>query len=1112
VSLALGLFALAAPAQAQDAPPPADQAETAPSQPDPTCANMPVGSARDACISGEVELESGEAATAQEGTIVVTGSRIRQPNLESAVPITSIGQQELTSTGDVNVGDRLNDLPALRSTFSQANSTRFIGTAGVNVLDLRGLGTTRTLVLVNGRRHITYSPGDFLVDVNTIPTDLIERVDVVTGGNSAVYGSDAVAGVVNFILKRDFEGLRIKGQAGISSRGDRGVQFVTGTYGKNFFDDRANIAVNLEYVDADPLYFHQRPGLTGSNDGRCQFNLAEPTGGEPAAGDGVPDNQFFCGVRNASISNGGTIAAGNPQALVDVTGNGVLNANDVLACNDPRVADPAFVNPLIAAQRCLNPGSPTTGAVRFLNFGPDGTACEEIPAFDFRPFGSGNYIHNPNSTCAPGATLRDTGQLAPGLKRYTANLLAHFDVSDAFKPFIEAKFVRLDALQEGQPSFFQSSFPAFFGLGRGIRCDNPFLTAQNITALQTIGRCAGGATSTETIPLGRFNVDFGGRQEKIRRDTYRLVGGVTGDFNDDWNYEVSVNYGHMKSRQREFADLHIFNIDEDGNFLGEGPFLNAIDAVRDSSGNIVCRINADADPDNNDPACVPLNVLGFGQPSQAALDYVNTVSQVNSNASELDILAYINGDSSQVFELPGGPVRFSIGGEYRRERAFQDADTLSASGGTFFNAFSTFDPPTFSVKEAFGEIQLPLLRNVPFAEELTLSGAARYSDYNTSANHTFAWNANGIWAPTRDIKFRANYSKSVRVPTLGDLFSPASQNFGFVSDPCDVLFINNAPNRVANCAALGIPVGFVNTPARTQTIGFLSGGNPELEEETGKSLTLGAVFTPRWVPGFSFTVDYYRIKVTNLIAVLSAQQIINSCVDLPSIDNQYCPQITRNPDFTFADPALLSAGRNFAKLEANGIDFEASFRRNWGQHRLNLRGVATYVLKRNNFIDPTQPDFSDRSLSELGDPRWAANATIGYGYGPVNLTYSLNYIGPQTIGTYESQHSFDGNPPQNADAFQEVNYPDVPYHALRVDFEVPSKSSRKMNLYLGVDNLFDTKPPFGLLGNEGGVAYDAIGRYFYAGATVDFSGRPANLAAVPPGTPLLVRKSSGWRV
>ena len=1093
-ALAIGL---ATPAFAQDSAPGAPA--------DPACVNKADGTPGDGCISGEVEIESGKDAKSDDA-IVVTGSRIRRPNLESNVPVTSVSAEDLTSQGDVNIGDALNDLPALRSTFSQANSTRFIGTAGVNVLDLRGLGTSRTLVLVNGRRHITYSPGDFLVDVNTVPTDLIERVDVVTGGSSAVYGSDAVAGVVNFVLKRDFEGLRLKGQAGISSKGDRGIQFLTGTFGKNFADDRGNFAVNLEFVNADPLYFGQRPKLTGAYDGRCQLNLSEPTAGEPQAGDGVPDQTFFCGVRNAGISNGGTVTAATPvSAYRDISGpagvpDGIINGFDAEAipCNDARVLNTGIVSSTTANQRCLNPGSLTTGANRFVNFAPGGSATQVFPVIDFRPFASGNYIGNP-ADIAPGATLRDTGQLAPGLKRYTGNVLASFEIAPALRPFIEAKYVRVDALQQGQPSFFQGTVPGFFGAGRGIRCDNPFLTTQNITQLQAIGRCAGGATSTTTIPLSRFNVDFGGRSEKIRRETYRIVGGVTGEFNGDWNYEVSVNYGHLKTKQVELNDLRLFDLA--GNPDG---FLLATDAVRDPNTNqIVCRVNSTSaiqDPGgtaNDRPGCVALNPFGFNSPSQGALAFSNTTSFVKSKASELDALAFVSGDLSQLFELPGGPIRFVVGGEYREESANQFADPLSASGGTFFNAFSTFDPPKLKVKEGFGEIEAPLLKDLPFAKELTVTAAGRYSDYNKGAGlagNTFAYNFNGTWAPIPDLRFRANYSKSVRVPTLGDLYSTPGQNFGFVTDPCDVIAINNgSTNRVANCAALGVPVGFINTVARTQTIGFQSGGNPNLTEETGKSLTIGGVFTPRWVPGLSVTVDYFKIKVDNLIAVLGAQAILNQCVDLPTINNQFCQVIfprqtddlatPENEAGLLGDPALLSSGINFAKQIARGIDFEAAYRRTFTNGiRLNARVIATRVLERTNFTSPSDPKFGDRILGELGDPKWAANANLTVGIKNFDIRYSANFIGKATIGAYENYFGFEGRPPQNADSTEQVYYPSVLYHALRVSMKI----QKKFDFYLGADNIFDKKPPLGLLGTAGGDPYDSIGRYMYAGVTVDF--------------------------
>jgi hypothetical protein len=236
------------------------------------------------------------------------------------------------------------------------------------------------------------------------------------------------------VLRRDFDGIRLRGQGGVSQQGDRGIEFVSLTAGRNFFDDRANVAINLEYVNAEPLYFIDRPELTGAVDGRCQFNTTDFTIGEPATGDGVPDQTFQCGTRNATISNGGTIGANVSAAT----------------CQNPLILDPA--NAALAA-RCLNPGTPT-GQPRVFVWRPGGQLVENRPGLDLRPFGPANFVGGDGF----GATLRDTGQLAPGLDRYTANILAHFDVSDAFRPFIEAKYVHIQALQEGQPSFFQSSF------------------------------------------------------------------------------------------------------------------------------------------------------------------------------------------------------------------------------------------------------------------------------------------------------------------------------------------------------------------------------------------------------------------------------------------------------------------------------------------------------------------------------------------------------------------------------------------------------------------------------------------------------------------------------
>ncbi|MES2098011.1 MAG: TonB-dependent receptor [Pseudomonadota bacterium] len=1000
------------------------------------------------------------AAADKDDTIVITGSRIRRPNDTSAVPVTSLTAADLQNTGDISIGDALNDLPSIRSTYSQANSTRFIGTSGINLLDLRGLGVTRTLVLVNGRRHVTSSVGDFLVDVNTIPSDLIERVDVITGGSSAVYGSDAIAGVVNFVLKDKFTGLAVRAQSGVSDKGDRGIRFISGTAGTNFADGRGNIAVNIEYASADPLYFRDRDYL-GTYSGRCQLQASSFSTGEPQSGNGVPDQTYLCGVRNANISPGGTLAAS--LSLASIPGlTGVAN------CSNPLLAaGQAFA--AVGAARCLNPGSPTIAQPRLFRFDGNGTLLQDTVALDFRPFGSGNIISDPASA-VPGDTLRETGQLAPGLKRFTANILGHFDISDAFKPFFEAKYVRLRALQEGQPSFFQP-LSSTIGLSN-TRCDNAFLTPANITALQGIGYCA---TPASTIPVGRFNVDFGGRSERIKRDTWRVVGGVRGTFNGDWNYEVSGTYGEVKLHQDELNDLKITDLA--GNLDG---FSLAYQSTL-VGGVPVCNINLVT---VTRPDCVPINIFGNGKPSAAALKFVNTTSYVDSRASELDVVAYINGDLSQLFSFPGGPLRFVVGGEYRRETAYQKADPLSAAGGTFFNAFSTFTPPAFTVKEAFGELEIPLLKDVPFFKELSLSGAARYSDYNTSAGNTFAWNFGGTWAPVSDIRFRANYSKSVRVPTLGDLFAAGSQNFAFIADPCDVLNIGNGTtSRAANCAAAGVPVGFINAPARAASTGYTSSGNRFLTPETSKSLTVGFVANPRFVPGLNISVDYYRIRVNNLIATLGAQTILNQCYDLPSLANQYCALLSpRNADSTFKNPALISSGVNFAKFAADGIDFEINYNRKWGDFRFDFRAITTYVIRRDNYTSPTNPAFRDRILSELGDPQLSANLGLGLGYGPVTAHWTVNYIGKQTIGAYENYYGIDGRPPQNADLTAQIWYPSMFFHNVKFDVDV----NKRFTFYVGMDNVMDTKPPLGLVGNEGGVPYDNIGRYMYAGVKANF--------------------------
>lgn len=347
---------------------------------------------------------------------MVTGTNIRQPNLTSPVPVTSVTAPTLLATGNLSVGDALNQLPALRATYSQANSTQFIGTSGVNFLDLRGLGVQRTLVLVDGRRHVSSSPGDYLVDTNTIPNNLIERVDVVTGGSSAVYGTDAMAGVVNFVLKQHYDGLEVGGQGGMSSRGDRGAYSADIIYGKNFSEGRGNITVSGEYAHQSPLYNVDRDAQTGAYTGRKQIQRQQDLSDTANLSDGKPDYGFYNGIRSGTIADGSTLTA---------------------LCNAASLA---------ISTRCRASSTSTHFVPQRYVFQQNGNLVMNDPTIDFRDITNGG---SNNTLGGMTSTLNNAGQLAPKLDRINLNLLAHFDISDAFTPFVEAKYVRIRANQEG---------------------------------------------------------------------------------------------------------------------------------------------------------------------------------------------------------------------------------------------------------------------------------------------------------------------------------------------------------------------------------------------------------------------------------------------------------------------------------------------------------------------------------------------------------------------------------------------------------------------------------------------------------------------------------------
>ncbi|GHH14768.1 TonB-dependent receptor [Sphingomonas glacialis] len=1051
----------------------------------------PVGTTTDA---GQADDQ--DAASNKE--IIVTGSRISRPNDNSSVPISSVSAQELRQTAQVSIGDVLNDLPQLQSTFSQSNSTRFLGTAGLNLLDLRGLGTQRTLVLVNGRRHVGSDVLSNAVspDTNTFPTDLIERVDVVTGGNSAVYGSDALAGVVNFVLKDHFQGLQVRGQGGISQYGDAGTYYGSVLAGKNFADGRGNIAIDLEYARQNILYASDRTRLRTAS-GFVTVDTDQPGLGTTQPNltinnDGNPDASFFHDIRSSTISDGGLVSFAGPLSATATAPCGRDKDGRAFTCNFLFQPDGTLV-----AQTGTRVGISGGSAT-----GPSAT-----PA--------GSFIGGNGNTRREGELV----QITPALNRYSANLIGHFEVSPAFVPFIEAKYVRTDSYGQGGsgPAFFTGS--TIGGLYERPRLDNPYLSAQarGVIAAQALASIANGqspttgaaisaataATLTTQVNNGSYRfilrknlTDLGVRSEQAKRETYRFVGGVKGVFNKDWNYEVSVNYGEFDEKTKVLGNV---NVQRE---------LLALDTTRNAAGQIVCAAQIDptrAIDYGNVPnqttlnadiaACQPLNPFGLGSPSAAAKNYIlqNTIS--SGKITQLDINAFVGGNTGQFFNLPGGPVGFAVGGEYRRETAYYRQDPLVENGYTFYNSIPVFNPTAFEVKEAYGELRLPFLKNLPFAESLEVDAAGRISNYKGSAGTTYTYNVGGDWAPISDIRFRVQYARSVRAPNLSDLYSPQSQNFapGF-GDPCSAVNIASGTQyRAANCTAAGIPTGGANPYnfQYSQSLQIVSGGNPNLSPETSDSYTYGVVLKPRFVPGLTISVDYYKIRVNNVITAPSAQGIVNSCYDSPTTNNQFCAlfkrdnasgAVTGNP-FRIIEGSLQQTVLNYAKLAVSGIDVDVAYSHKFGDVTLGAHAVYTHATQKNSYTDPTQPGFADTTLGELGAPRDAANLTLTSDFGPVFASYEIRYLSKQSVGAIENHETFQGREPQNLDDFTTPFYPDVVYMNARLGFNVKGGS----NFYFGVDNLTNQAPPLGSTGiGAGSGIFEPIGRRFYAGFTAKF--------------------------
>lgn len=919
------------------------------------------------------------SAAAQDGDdeIIVTGTRIANANLSAPTAVTTVGQEQIEFSGEQNLADVLQSLPSFGSpALSSANSNFLTTSNGTNTLQLRNLGENRTLTLVNGRRWIPGTPGASFVDFNTIPTDALERVEVVTGGASAIYGADALAGVINVILRDDWEGLEYRYQYGQSQEGDDVDQRFSILAGGNFADGRGNALVNFVYSRNDGVMARDRDNTAVDDIALCRLTLD------------LDDCQTSFAPFYSSFSESGR--------FFDQT---------------------------------------------------DGTA-ESYTVID------GDVV--PFSTAVHGFNRQAFRRYTTPIQRYQLSGMFNYEVSANVEAFAETMFTHARTASDIEPTPFSHSS----ALLAGIPCDNPYAPADLVTAL-----CDDGDTA---IPFFRRMTELGGRGTTGTRNSFRVLTGLRGDFGNDLNWETYASYGRIDLEQQNGGVVNVVN------------FRNALDVVDLGGGNIVC-----ADPFAVATGCVPVNMFGEGSISPEAAAYIRAPTSRTGYTTLENMGATLSGP---MFELPAGPLSFVLGAEWRRETANDTPDALTQAGLTSSNQEGVTEGG-YHVGELFGELEIPLLSDVAFAENLSLGLAYRYSDYST-LGETEAYSGRLQWAVTDQLRFRAQYARAVRVPNIGELFAPAGENFAPVADPCNGVTAADAGDPVADrcladpliAARVADQGSFTLTQPEIQgTGGFSGGGNPNLEAEEADTLNLGVVYNNDFdaLGRITVSLDWWQIEITNQIATLGRQATIDACYGSngATYDPSVCAFLVRDnvgpPNQIGALTEVNSTFQNFAGASwYEGIDLSVlwSFTPGFIPGDMTARLAWAHALSDNADDQGDEGNIGDAST---GVPENKIQGGIVYNVGPITASWDTNFIGEMI-----PSQGF----PYQLDAYVT--------HDMRIGWDITETA----NIYFGSNNVLDEEAPLvlsGITGNTTGTDtnaswYDPIGRTFYAGVRLRY--------------------------
>jgi iron complex outermembrane recepter protein len=978
-----------------------------------------------AAASGAALAQEAPAPAADEEMIIVTGSRIPQPNLVSTSPIQVVDGEEFKLQGTFEASNLLNNTPQnfIASAIDFSNTPNPLsGPGGTTNANLRGLGPQRTLVLVDGVR---LGVGDAhsgnpnpAPDLDQIPGQLVERVEVVTGGASAVYGSDAVAGVINFIMRDDFEGVQIDGAYGWAQHNN-----------------------DLDHI---------------------QDIVA-------AAGLPTPDESVTDGEnRDLSVILGANTAdgAGNITAYVTYhRQDPVSQANrDFSGCLLASTGTDFVCANSSNSNIFINANTGDAFGVLGDQFVPWGTPGTNPPSrFNSSPF---QYLSRDDT-------------------RYSAGYLAHYDVNEALSFYSTLNFMDDRTNTEvGPTALFQQN-----GVIE-VNCDNPLLSAQQAASVCTPAQITNGDNAQ--LVIGRRNVEGGPRHSFYEHESYRFVVGARGDLSPVWSYDLYTQYYRASLSQVYQGDFDKSRI------------RRALQVV-DVAGTPTCK----SDVDGSDTLCVPWNIFEDGGVTPEALAYIAAPAVATGTSEQSVVSGNLAGDLSDYgirFPWAEDGVAVAIGAEYRHEQSDYMPDSLwqsgnlTGTGGAVPAASGAYD-----VREIFSEVRVPIVQNAPFAYEIALDAGYRYSDYS-NAGGADTYKVGLQWAPTEDVRFRASVQRAVRAPNLTELFVPlyVTNSAILTTDPC-------APNpdtgvadaTLAQCMNTGVTAAQYGDGGATNTLlacpagqcSVQQGGNPNLSPESADTFSVGLTFTPSFLPGFTASIDYYRIKVEDVVGVVPITTAFNRC--LIDGDPTYCSRIQRTPQgYLFGDSIagggwVLTPLENLAVLDNTGVDVQAAYSRSLGDMGdLSLNFAGAYVQNAKVQTEAIAPTYDCAGLfgptCAAITPNWRHTMRVTWDTPwAVRLSANWRHIGEAKLDANSDE------PVIGVGLGDEIN--GTLDAADYLDFAGSWDVTETTVLRFSVNNVLDESPQVISGGDTSGVGgpntyptYDLLGRVFSIGFTQNF--------------------------